>query len=129
MAVGIAGIGLAHEDRDLTAWVRRTSRPPLAAVDDVVIAVSNDRTFDICSVGGGDGWFGHGEAGANAALEQRLQPLFLLLLRAVEIDRLHIAGIGRRAVEGFRGHERPTHDLAKRRVVEIGETGAMLGMS
>ena len=40
--VARVGIGLAHHDEDLAARVARARRPPLAAVDDVVIAVAVD---------------------------------------------------------------------------------------
>ena len=40
--VGV-GIGDAHEDRDLAAVAGRAARPPLAPVDDVLVAVALDR--------------------------------------------------------------------------------------
>ena len=124
MAVGIGGIGLAHEDRDLAARIGRARRPPLAAVDHVVVAVAQDGALDVGGVGRGDGGLGHGEARADLAGEQRLQPLLLLRLVAVELQGLHVAGVGRRAVEHFRGHRRAAHDLAQRRVLEVGEARA-----
>ena len=33
-------IGFAHDDVNRAAWVARTRRPPLAAVDDVFIAIA-----------------------------------------------------------------------------------------
>src|SRR3984885_9942644 len=40
------GIGLAHQDRDLAAGIADTRRPPFAAIDDVVIAVTLDAGLD-----------------------------------------------------------------------------------
>ena len=124
MAIGIGRIGLAHEDRDPAARMQRTGRPPFAAVDHVVVAVAQDGAFDVGGVGRGDGGLGHGEAGADLARQQRLQPLLLLRLVAVELQRLHVAGVRGRAVERLRRHRRAAHDLAQRRVFEVAETRA-----
>ena len=48
--------------------------------------------------------FGHRVGGTDLAGEQRLQPLLLLRLGADALQHLHVAGIRRRAVHGFRGH-------------------------
>src|SRR2546422_10611133 len=52
-----------------------------------------------------------------------LEPLLLLLGRAVALERLHVAGVGRRAVEGLRRDRRAAHDLAERGVLEVREPG------
>src|SRR5207249_7029513 len=71
---------------------------------------------------------GHRERGADLALEQGLEPLLLLLGRAVALEHLPVAGVGRRAVEGLRRDRRATHDLAERRVLEVPEPGAALAL-
>src|SRR4030081_1676318 len=42
-----AGIGLAHHDQHLTAGIADARRPPLAAVDHIVVAVALDAGLDI----------------------------------------------------------------------------------
>ncbi len=91
------------------------------AVDDVVVAVPRDAGLDVGGVRRRDLGLGHGEGGADLAFEERLQPLLLLLGRAVALDRLHVAGVGSRAVEGLGRDGRASHDLAERRVLEIGQ--------
>ena len=66
---------------------------------------------------------------ADLALEQRLEPLALLCLgRAVARQHFHVAGVGRRAVEHLGRPVHAAHDLAQRRVLEVGEPGAVLGL-
>ncbi len=125
---GIVGIGLAHEDEDLAARIGRAGGPPLAAVDHVVIAVTDDARLDVGGIGGRHGRLGHGEAGADLAFEQRHQPFVALCVVAVALDGLHVAGVGRRAVEGFRRDVRAAHDFAQGRVFEVGQPGAALGL-
>ena len=72
------GIGLAHDDEDLAVRVKDSGGPPLAAVDDILIAVASNAALDVGGIGRRDFRFGHGEGGANLTGQQRLQPLFLL---------------------------------------------------
>ena len=115
------GVGLAHEDRDLAARIHGAGGPPFAAVDDVSVAVAADVGLDVGGVGRGDRGLGHREAGADLAVEQRLQPFLLVRLAAVADDRLHVAGVGRRAVERLRADRRAAHDLAEMRVFLVRE--------
>ena len=118
LAVGRrVGIALAHQDDDLAARIAHARRPPLAAVDDVVVAVALDAALDVARVGRGHRRLGHGEARADLAVEQRLQPLLLVLLGAVAGEHLHVAGVGRRAVDRFR--KRSTSGPALRRSAHI----------
>jgi hypothetical protein len=69
---------------------------------------------------------GHGEAGADRALEERLEPLRLLLVGPVIDEDLDVAGVGRRAVEDEgRDHAAP-HHLAEHPVLPVGQPGAVL---
>src|SRR2546426_12456860 len=54
--------------------------------------------------------------------------MLLLVGRAVALEHLHVAGVGRRAVEDLRRDRRAAHDLAERRVLEIGQPGAALAL-
>src|SRR5260370_36560732 len=46
VTVRVVGIRLAHHDYDLTTWIESTGGPPLASVDDVLIAVATDPRLD-----------------------------------------------------------------------------------
>mmetsp|Transcript_8030 Transcript_8030/g.15497 ORF Transcript_8030/g.15497 Transcript_8030/m.15497 type:complete len:498 (+) Transcript_8030:657-2150(+) len=115
------GVGLAHHDVDGAARVAGTAAPPLAAVDDVVIAVALDAAFDIGGVAGRHGRLGHQEGRADLAAQQGLQPAVLQRLAGIALQRLHVAGVGRRAVEDLGRPEHPAHDLAQRRVFEVAQ--------
>ena len=115
-----------------TATLQRGSsaaaREPLVPVDHVVVAVADDATRDVGGVARRDPGLRHREARTDLAVEQRLQPLVLLQLRAELGEDLHVAGVGRGAVGGFAEQRRRAHDLAQRRVLEVGEAGAVLGL-
>ena len=117
-------IGLAHHDRDLAARITCARRPPLGAVEDIFIALALDRAFDVGRVRRGYLRFGHQEGRTDLAVHQRLEPLLLLLTRAVTVKHFHIAGIGRRAVEHFAGKADPAHFLGAERIFEVGQARA-----
>jgi len=71
---------------------------------------------------------GHGKARANAAVQQRHQPARLVLRGAVAFQHLHVAGVGGRAVHGLGGQRPAAHDLAQRRIFQVGEAGAGLAV-
>src|SRR5262249_2038957 len=50
------------------------------------------------------------------------------LFRAVALEHLHVAGVGRRAIEDLRREDDPSHDLAERRVLEVREPGPALAL-
>ncbi len=106
--------------------MQRVRRPPLAAVEHVVIAVALDPQLDVARVRAGDVGLGHRERRADLAVEQRRQPALLLLGRAELVEHLHVAGVGRRAVARLGGDRRAPEDLGERRVVAVGEPGAVL---
>ena len=118
-------VGLAHQDRDLAARIAGARRPPFAAVDHIIVAVAGDVAFDIGRVGRGDRRLGHQEGRADLAVHQRPQPFLLLLARAVAVEHLHIAGVGRRAVEHLGRPQDPAHLLGAERIFEVGELGAL----
>ena len=127
VTVGV-GIGDAHEDGEAAAARRRAARPPLVRVDDVVVAIARDPAGDVGGVGARHPWLGHGEARARLAVEQRSQEL-LRLERCRELDqRLHVAGVGRRAVRGLLRQRRLAHQLAQGRVLEVAEPGPVVAL-
>ena len=111
----------AHEDGDFAAWVAGAGGPPLAAVEDVVIALAADGGLDVGGVGGGDGGLGHAEAGADFTGEQGLEPALVVLGGAVAGEHFHVAGVGRGAVEDFGGDVAAAHGLAEGGVLEVGQ--------
>ena len=114
-------IGLAHHDRDLAARIAEAARPPLAPVDHVVIAVTLDAGLDVRGVRGGGIGLGHQEGGTDLAVHQRAEPFFLLFAGAVTVEHLHVAGIGRGAVEHFRSPADAAHFLGAQGVFEVSE--------
>src|SRR5581483_2045765 len=122
------GVGLAHHDEDAAVGVQRSADEPLAAVDDVVVAVAPDGAGDVGGVGRGHLRLGHGESGADLALEERLQPLLLLLDGAEHGEDLHVAGVGSRAVADLGGDGGAAHDLGQRGVVGVGQPVRPFGL-
>ncbi len=96
------GVGVRdpHEDGEGAAARRRTTRPPLVRVDHVVVTVAGDATPDVGGVGARDPRFGHREARACRSVEQRIEALLDLQRRGELGERLHVPGVGRRAVGG-----------------------------
>ena len=103
------GAGLDHEDHDLAARVAGAGDVVLLAVDHPLVADQLGAAGDVLGVGGGHVRLGHAEGGADLAVQQRLQPLFLLLVRADLLQHFHVAGVGGRAV-----HATPTPAAACR---------------
>ncbi len=122
-------IGLAHHDIDLATGVARARRPPLGAVDHVFVAIAADAAADIGGVRRSHVRLGHQEGRADLAAQQRFQPLVLEFFRRVALQRLHVAGIGRGAVEDFSRPGHPAHDFAQRCVFQVGQAfRSTLGM-
>ncbi len=122
-----SGVGEPHEDPDLAVGVARAGRPPLAAVEHDVVAVEGGRGAHVRGVGAGDPRLGHEERAAHPAVEEGLEPLLLLLGRAVAQQHLHVAGVGRVAVEHQRCQRRATGLLGDRGVVGVAEARATIG--
>src|SRR3546814_6710784 len=70
MARGIS-IGLAHENADRASRIAYARRPPFAAVDHIMVAVTNDGGFDIGGVRGCDSRLGHQKDRANLPLDRK----------------------------------------------------------
>ena len=121
LVLGRIRVGDAHENHHLAARVASAGSPPLLAVDDVLVSIQNRRRADVGGVRGGHGGLGHGEGRANLAGEQRLEPLFFLLLGAVALQHLHVAGVGRRAVEHLGRPAGVPHQLRQRRVFQVAQ--------
>ena len=96
LLVGATGIvrirGAAHDDEE----VRRMAvgGEPLVAVDHPFVAVGLGAGLDGARIGAGVVRLRHGEARLHPALGQRLQPLLVLLRRAVLDEDLLVAGVG-----------------------------------
>ena len=95
--------GLDHADHDLAARVASAGDVVLLAVDDPLVAIEHGSRVDVLGIGRGHVGLRHAEAGTDLTGKKRLQPLLLLLLRADALQHLHVAGIGRGAVQGLGG--------------------------
>jgi hypothetical protein len=123
---GGLGVAAHHQDVDGAARVTGAAGPPLAAVDEVLVALALDARGDVGGVAGGDLGLGHRETAADLAGQQGLEPAFLLLGRAVARQHLHIAGVGGAAVEDLAGPQHMAHALGQRRVLGVAEAGAKI---
>nr|ABM53578.1 putative regulatory protein TetR [uncultured bacterium CBNPD1 BAC clone 1664] len=122
------GIGADHGDHDLAARVAGAGDVVLLAVDHPFVAVQHRLGGDVLGVGRGHRRLGHGVGRADLAVQQGLQPLFLLLGRADALQHLHVAGVGRGAVHDLRGHGRLAELHGDIGVVEVGQAFASLGV-
>ena len=121
-----ARVALAHHDVHRAAWVARAGNPPLATVDDVVVAVANDGGFDVGRIARRNCGFRHRKRRANFACEQARQPFGFFLGACVLNDGFHVSGIRRGAVEDFRRPWNAAHNFGQRRVFHVVEPCAVL---
>ena len=122
-------VGLHHHDHDLAARITGARDVVLLAVDHPLVAVTHGATGDVLGVRRRDVGLGHRVRRTDLAVQQRLQPLLLLLGRADPLEHLHVAGVGSRAVEAL-GGDRVLAELDRDvGVVEVGEplTGVGVG--
>ena len=117
----------AHEDDDLAVAVADAGGPPLASVDDHLVAVDDCGGLHVGRVGGGHAGLGHPEGAADPAVEQRLEPPLALRVGAVAQQHLHVAGVRGVAVEHQRRDRGPAGQLGDRRVVDVGQPLAAVG--
>jgi hypothetical protein len=97
------GAGAHHGDQDLAARAAGTRDVVLLAVDDPLVAFQHRRGGHVLGVGRGVVQLGHRVGRADLAVQQRLEPLLLLLGRAHALEHLHVAGVGGRAVHALAG--------------------------
>src|SRR3546814_4654027 len=64
-------IGLSHENADRASRIAYARRPPFAAVDQIMVAVTNDGGFDIGGVRGCDSRGGEEKTRANLTPQRR----------------------------------------------------------
>ena len=128
VAVGVVRVGLAHHDHDFAGFAHRAADVELAAVDDVIVAVTGDGGFDVGGVGGRHFRLGHRERGADLAFHQRLEPLLLLGFVAVLGEHFHVAGVRRGAVEALGGDVVAAHLFRQRGVFQVGQARAQLAV-
>src|SRR4028118_454195 len=123
-------VRLAHQDGDLAPPVPRPGGPPLAAVHDVLVPTGGTLYpgLDVGRVRGGHVGLGHAEGGADLPLQERLEPLLLLLCGPVAGEDLHVARVGGVAVKDLGPYEAAAHDLAQRRVLQVREARPVLGV-
>jgi hypothetical protein len=106
----------------------RTGDPPLAAVDDPLLAIALDARLDVRGVGGGDVRLGHDEGRADLTVEQRDEPAVLLLVGAEHGEQLHVAGVRRGAVQRLGRDVAAAGQLGQGRIVEVVEAVRPLGL-
>ena len=102
-------VGLAHHDEDLAALVGGAGDPPLAAVDDVVVAVAHDAGLDVGGVRRRDVRLGHRERRTDLARQQRLEPLLLLLRvpNRCSVSMLPVSGAWQLIASGAMSGDQP----------------------
>ena len=115
-------IGLAHHQHDFTARVNGISGPPLAAIQDVFVAVAFDFQFHISGIGRRHLRFCHGVCAANLARKKRLKPLLLLRQCAVLGQHFHIAPIGRVAIKHGLSPNHLAHGFKQRCDFHVSQT-------
>ena len=121
---GSAWVCLAHHDQQGAPRVRRATDPPLAAVDDEIVAVGLDPRLDVGRVAASDLRLRHRVRRPDLPVEQRTQPLLLLSPVPDEVQQLHVAGVWRGTVHRLRGQvEAPARDLRKPRVLQLRQPG------
>src|SRR3546814_7692207 len=91
MARGIR-IVLSHENAVRASRIAYARRPPFAAVDHIMVAVTNDGGLDIGGVRGCDSRLGHQKDRANLPLHQRLEPALLMLASSIAVQDHNVAG-------------------------------------
>lgn len=122
----VIGIRLAHDNINLAARVTSAARPPLLAVEDVLVALAADIELDVGSIRRRNFGLSHEESRANLAIHQRLEPLLLLCVVAVLGENLHITGIGGGAVAGLGSTARAAEPLGHDAVLKVGPARRLL---
>ena len=120
---GGVGVGAAHHDEDLAARVGRAGRPPLAAVDDVVVAVAQHRGLDVAGVAG---WPPPARSSRTRCGSRRpaAAPATACAAASVanrcRVSMLPVSGAAQLSASGASLHA-PAGQLGQRRVLEVGQ--------
>src|SRR5215472_9100541 len=69
VAIRAVRVGLAHDDKDFTAWARGPGNPPLAPIEYIFVALMCNRVLNIRGIGTGNRRFGHGKGRTDLAVE------------------------------------------------------------
>ena len=103
----------AHHDQQPAVGMRGAGDEPLAAVDAPAVAVlAPHRGLQIGRVRRSDIGLGHREGRADLALQQRHQPVAALRRSRNALQQVHVAAVGRAAVEDFGRPGQPAHRFA-----------------
>lgn len=145
LAVGVAvgGVCLAHDQVDGTTGVTGARGPPFLlhsashfqkkrreiktyrSVQNVFISLPTNIQLNIRSVTRRNIWLRHQKRRPNPALQQRLQPVPLLLLIPILRQHLHITCIRRGIVRRLRRHLALAQVFGHKPILEVGEAGAL----
>ena len=107
--------------------VHRAGDPPLAAVDDVLVAVALDAGGDVGGVGGGDVGLGHRERRADLgrrAAARASAPSARRCRTCASTSMLPVSGAAQFSAAG-REVAAAAGDLGERRVLQVGQPGAV----
>jgi hypothetical protein len=96
------------------------------AVQNIMVAITLDRHLDVRSITRRNLRLRHQEGRANLALQQRIEPLPLLLFSSVLGNNLHIARVGSSAVHGLGSRPALAEVLSHESVLEIAEASTLL---
>ena len=111
-------VGVRDRHRDQELGQVGVGGEVLLAVDHPGVAVAHGPAAELPRVGAAL-WLGHGEAGDDVAVEERLEVLPLLLLGPVVREDLRVARVGGLAAEDVRRPHRPAEDLVQQRELHL----------
>ena len=113
------GIGDRHDDQEVGD--RRVGGEPLAAGDDVLVAVPDRAGLEQRRIRAGRVGLGHGERRLEIAGEQRMEIALLLLRGPREREDLGVARVRRGVAERQRGDGRAAEDLVHQAELHLAE--------
>ncbi len=109
------------------AWKRTDEGGYHLAVKNEIISVLRHAELNIRSITTSNLRFRHQEPRSNLPVQQRHQPLLLLLLGAIFREDLHIAGIWRGAIRRLAGSQTAPQILSHEPILQITILGAVFG--
>src|SRR6516164_11289251 len=119
-------IGKPHHNDELRIRVEGAAGEPLAAVDDVLRALTPYGRLQVRRVGGRSIRLSDADARSDLALKQGHEPVLSLLLCSKEMQELHVSGVGCAAVENLGAPGQTTHHFRKRGILKITQPCARL---